>query len=105
MKKNLHTAAMADILKAMGNYYRCQILNELLSGEKNVSTLNTVVFVSQPALSQHLSKLRRQGIVGARREQRQIFYYIIEPDVIRLLGMVGETATRRLAQNAVKKVA
>lgn len=83
----------AQILKALGNTYRLQIVTLLLNGEKNVSVLNESVKVSQPALSQHLSKLRREGIVGSRRQQRQIFYYIHNPHVIRVLGAVGEMAT------------
>ncbi len=64
----------------------------LLNGEKNVSELNKSVKVSQPALSQHLSKLRQEGVLGARREQRQIFYYISNTQVIRLLGTAAEMA-------------
>jgi DNA-binding transcriptional ArsR family regulator len=80
----------SQILKVLGNLYRLQIVTLLLNGEKNVSDLNKGVKVSQPALSQHLSKLRRDGILGARREQRQIFYYIANPHVIRVLGVVSE---------------
>jgi DNA-binding transcriptional ArsR family regulator len=82
----------AQILKALGNTYRLQIVTLLLNGEKNVSTLNESVKVSQPALSQHLSKLRREGVVGSRRQQRQIFYFITNPHVIRVLGVVSEMA-------------
>jgi ArsR family transcriptional regulator len=80
----------SQILRVLGNFYRLQIVALLLNGEKNVSELNQSV--SQPALSQHLSKLRRDGILGARREQRQIFYYIANPHVIRVLGVVSEMA-------------
>ena len=80
----------SQILKVLGNFYRLQIVTLLLNGEKNVSELNQSVKVSQPALSQHLSKLRREGVLGARREQRQIFYYINNPHVIRVLGVVAE---------------
>lgn len=87
---NKHLKDASKVLKVLGNYHRLQIVTLLLDGEKNVSTLNQSVRVSQPALSQHLSKLRREGVLGARREQRQIFYYIKNPHVIRLLGVVAE---------------
>ena len=80
----------SQILKVLGNFYRLQIVTLLLNGEKNVSELNQSVKVSQPALSQHLSKLRREGVVGSRRQQRQIFYYLNNPHVIRVLGVVSE---------------
>lgn len=89
-KDNQQLKKSSQILKVLGNFYRLQIVTLLLNGEKNVSELNQSVKVSQPALSQHLSKLRREGVLGARREQRQIFYYINNPHVIRVLGVVAE---------------
>ena len=89
-KDNQQLKKSSQILKVLGNFYRLQIVTLLLNGEKNVSELNQSVKVSQPALSQHLSKLRREGVLGARREQRQIFYYINNPHVIRVLGVVTE---------------
>jgi DNA-binding transcriptional ArsR family regulator len=101
-KDSAHLRKASQSLKVLGNFYRLQIVTLLLNGEKNVSELNESVKVSQPALSQHLSKLRREGILGARREQRQIFYYINNPHVIRVLGVVGEMTTT-LEQAAPKK--
>ena len=95
-----HLKKASQSLKVLGNYYRLQIVTLLLNGEKNVSEINKSVNVSQPALSQHLSKLRRDGILGARREQRQIFYYLSNPHVIRVLGVVAEMSN---PANAVKK--
>lgn len=88
-----HLKKSAQILKALGNPYRLQIIVLLLNGEKNVTTINQSVKVSQPALSQHLSRLRKEGIVNARRDQRQIFYYLSNTQVIRLLGVVGDMAS------------
>ncbi len=91
MFKDAHQLKKASqILKALGNFHRLQIVTLLLNGEKNVSDLNRSVKVSQPALSQHLGKLRREGIVAARRQQRQIFYFIANPHVVRVLGAVSE---------------
>lgn len=95
-----HLKKASQSLKVLGNYYRLQIVTLLLNGEKNVSEINKNVNVSQPALSQHLSKLRRDGILGARREQRQIFYYLNNPHVIRVLGVVAEMSN---PANATKK--
>lgn len=80
----------ARLMKAMGNDYRLNIITLLLNGEKNVSELNQNVKVSQPALSQHLSRLKKVGVLGCRRDKRQIFYYIENPHVIRMLGVVAE---------------
>lgn len=85
-----HIKKSAQALKVLGNPYRLQIVTLLLNGEKNVTELNKSVKVSQPALSQHLSKLRREGILGARRQQREIYYFLNNTQVIRVLGVVGE---------------
>lgn len=107
-KDQAHTKKASQILKVLGNYYRLHIVTLLLNGEKNVSELNQSVKVSQPALSQHLSKLRREGVLGSRREQRQIFYYINNPHVVRVLGVLNEAvmadATSASAKKAKKAV-
>lgn len=92
-KDAAHTKKASQILKVLGNYYRLNIVTLLLNGEKNVSELNQSVKVSQPALSQHLSKLRREGVLGSRREQRQIYYFIANPHVIRVLGVLAEAVS------------
>ncbi|MBN8542818.1 MAG: winged helix-turn-helix transcriptional regulator [Alphaproteobacteria bacterium] len=78
----------SNFLKVLGNYYRLQIVDLLISGEKNVTEINEHVSVSQPALSQHLSKLRRAGIVSFRRDRRQIYYTINDPSVLSLLKVM-----------------
>lgn len=105
-KDATHLKKSSQVLKVLGNYYRLQIVTLLLNGEKNVSELNKSVKVSQPALSQHLSKLRREGVLAARRDQRQIFYYIANPHVIRVLGVVAEMSPQPSdsAAAAAKKV-
>ncbi len=97
-----HLKKASQSLKVLGNFYRMQIVTLLLNGEKNVSDINKSVNVSQPALSQHLSKLRRDGILGARREQRQIFYYLSNPHVIRVLGVVAEMSAADASQTQKK---
>jgi DNA-binding transcriptional ArsR family regulator len=101
-KDTAHLKRSAKMLKALGNPYRLQIISLLLQGEKNVSELNQSVKVSQPALSQHLSKLRREGILDARREQRQIFYFLRNAQIVRMLGVAGEVTQD---EAAAKKVA
>lgn len=80
----------STILKALGSFNRLQIVTLLLTGEKNVSELNKTVKISQPALSQSLSKLKLAGILGSRREARQIFYYLKEPKILRIIGVCKE---------------
>jgi ArsR family transcriptional regulator len=71
--------AAAQILQAMGNKRRLLILCELAGGERRAGDLAGGVGLSQSALSQHLAKLRRSGIVRARRASRAMFYSIANP--------------------------
>jgi DNA-binding transcriptional ArsR family regulator len=95
---------VSTFLKVLGNTYRLQIVNLLIAGEKNVTELNEQVKVSQPALSQHLSKLRCAGIVGFRRDRRQIYYYINDPNVLNVLKVMVDFVPQS-AVNRDKKTA
>jgi DNA-binding transcriptional ArsR family regulator len=90
---------VADFLKVLGNRYRLQIVNLLMAGEKNVTELNAFVKVSQPALSQHLSKLRRAGMVGFRRDRRQIYYFLSNPNVVNVLKAMVEALPSRASES------
>jgi DNA-binding transcriptional ArsR family regulator len=62
------------LLKAMGNAHRLIVLCQLLDDEKSVGQLERVVGLSQSALSQHLARLRRDGLVTTRRSAQTIYY-------------------------------
>lgn len=64
----------ANLLKSMSNESRLLILCNLAEGEKSVGELQSLVELSQSALSQHLAVLRRDGIVTTRRSAQSIFY-------------------------------
>ena len=63
-----------SLLKAMSNPVRLLVLCQLAESEKSVGDLETVVEVSQSALSQHLALLRQRGLVKFRRAGQTIFY-------------------------------
>jgi DNA-binding transcriptional ArsR family regulator len=62
------------LLKAMSNERRLLILCHLSRAERSVGELCQLVDVSQSALSQHLAKLRADGLVKTRREAQTIYY-------------------------------
>jgi ArsR family transcriptional regulator, virulence genes transcriptional regulator len=72
----LHDSARraSVLLKAMGNAHRLIVLCQLLDDEKSVGQLERVVGLSQSALSQHLARLRRDGLVTTRRSAQTIYY-------------------------------
>ena len=46
------------------------------------------VGLSQSALSQHLAKMREEGLLGTRREAQSVFYHIADPNAARVLGLL-----------------
>jgi DNA-binding transcriptional ArsR family regulator len=52
------------------------ILCSLLEGERSVGELVEKIGLSQSALSQHLARLRRDGLVRTRRSSQTIYYRV-----------------------------
>lgn len=74
-------AVAADLLSALANARRLTLLCLLLDRELSVGELAERVGLSQSALSQHLTRLRSQGIVAARPSGRHIYYSVAHPVV------------------------
>ena len=75
----------ARLLELMANERRLMILCHLAArGEMSVTALNRVVDLSQSALSQHLAKLREDGLVAFRREAQTLFYRLADARAARL---------------------
>ncbi len=79
IQKNAHHAS--TLLKAMSNPHRLLILSQLAHGERCVSELESIVGLSQSALSQHLARLRRDKMVQTRRAAQTIYYSLAGDDV------------------------
>ncbi|WP_210490312.1 ArsR/SmtB family transcription factor [Microvirga antarctica] len=73
---------VAGILRAIANERRLMILCKLVEwGEGSVTSLASEVGLSQSALSQHLAKMRDEGIVTFRRESQTLWYRIADPRI------------------------
>ena len=69
-----HAADATRLLKALANEHRLLILCQLVDGEYTVGEINSVLDLSQSALSQHLAVLRNDGLVQARRDAQNVVY-------------------------------
>ena len=85
-----HAADAARLMNALGNESRLMILCMLAEGEQSVSDLNEIVPLSQSALSQHLAKLRREGLVETRREAQTIFYALPEGPADKIIHLLHD---------------
>ncbi len=90
MKKELVQVAdnAAKILKTLANPNRLIILGSLMEGETCVGDLEKGLNISQSALSQHLSRMRSEGIVSHRRARQQIFYSVSDDRVKELIKVI-----------------
>jgi ArsR family transcriptional regulator len=78
---------VAGILRALANERRLMILCQLVEcGESNVSALAEAVDLSQSALSQHLARMREEGLVTFRRERQALWYRIADPRIEQLFA-------------------
>lgn len=78
---------VADLLRALSNDRRLLILCKLVEvGEATVGSLAEDVGLSQSALSQHLARMREEGIVTFRRDAQTLWYRIADPRVETLLA-------------------
>lgn len=84
-------AEVAGVLRMLANEKRLLILCHLAKEEEiSVTPLAEMVGLSQSALSQHLARLREDGLVATRRESQVLHYRISEPRVGRLLQALYE---------------
>lgn len=88
LEKNATRAS--DLLGSMSNPRRLMVLCKLVDGEKSVNALAESVGLSQSALSQHLAKLRQNGLVATRRDAQTIYYRLASDEVRTVLTTLYE---------------
>ena len=82
-------AEAVALLKLLANESRLLILCRLAAGgETSVGALTAAVKLSQSALSQHLAKMREDGLVATRRDGQTIYYRIADANTARLLELL-----------------
>jgi DNA-binding transcriptional ArsR family regulator len=86
-----HAAEAVSLLKALASEPRLLVLCYLAeAGEMAVGELAEQVGLSQSALSQHLAKLREEGLVATRKEAQTVFYRVCDPKAEQLLGLLHD---------------
>ena len=81
----------AGLLKLLGNEKRLLIMCQLATRrEMTAGDLADAVKLSQSALSQHLAKLRADGIVAFRRASQTIHYRVADKSALRVLSLLRD---------------
>lgn len=82
--------AGTNLLKALANEKRLQILCLLAEQELSVTQINQQLALSQSALSQHLAILRRDQLVQTRRESQTIYYALSSESAKAILDALAQ---------------
>jgi DNA-binding transcriptional ArsR family regulator len=69
---------VSDLLKIMSHPERLMVLCQLTKGEVGAGQLQQSSSLSQSAFSQHLSVLRKHGLVVVRKESQQVYYSLAD---------------------------
>lgn len=76
------------LCKALSNAHRFRIIEILLENEECVGALEDKIGLSQSALSQHLARMRQDGLLKTRRNEQRVFYSIADDRAAELVKFV-----------------
>ncbi|MCS5491931.1 MULTISPECIES: ArsR/SmtB family transcription factor [Algoriphagus] len=77
--KNISLNYGLRIFKALGEEARIRIIHLLLlNKELSISDLELILDFTQTKTSRHLISLKNAGLLGSRRVDQWVFYYILE---------------------------
>ena len=80
----------ARLLKLLASEQRLLLLCRLLEGEASVGDLAEHARLAQSAASQHLAKMRAEGLVATRRDAQTIYYRLDDVAAVEVLGVLRE---------------
>jgi ArsR family transcriptional regulator len=75
----------ADFFRTLGHPARVRVLELLRDGEMTVGQLQAELGLDSSGASQHLSAMRRQGLLESRKEGTSVHYRVRDPRVFQLL--------------------
>jgi len=88
MRRNAGKAAA--MLRMLSHEARLAVLCDLVDGERSAGALVVSSGLSQSALSQHLAKLREEGLVATRRDGQTIYYRLPDGKAARVIEVLHE---------------
>lgn len=88
------------LLKQFAHPQRLLILCYLSQGEKQVSEIQEAVKLSQSQTSQFLKRMQNEGLLGLRREKNNSFYFIDNPEVLKLIKAMHKIFCPTLKESA-----
>ena len=90
-------AELASVAQALGHAHRLDLLELVAQGERSVESLAAGAGLSVANASQHLQRLRRAGLLRARRRGQRVLYSLVDDSVLDLLGALRNVAEANVA--------
>jgi ArsR family transcriptional regulator len=88
----------AEFFRLLGHPARVRILELLRDGERSVGELQAALGLDSSGTSQHLTAMRRQGLLESRRAGTSVFYRVKDPRIFQLLEIAKQILTGRLEE-------
>ena len=86
----------ADFFRLLGHPARVRILELLRDGERSVGDLQEALALDSSGTSQHLTAMRKQGLLESRRAGTSVFYSVKDPRIFQLLEVAKQILTSQL---------
>lgn len=83
MQKSFVAQELLDFVKSIGSETRMNILLLFLDGqERTVSQITEAIGMGQPTISEHLTVMKRAGVLTSEKRGKEVYY---RPDRILIL--------------------
>ena len=93
------TRLTAEFLKAMAHPVRIKVLKLLSEQEQCVCDLVDTIGIEQSNLSQHLSVLKKQGIIESHKNGTKVIYKLVYPPAVDIVDTVGQVLRAQIFQS------
>ena len=90
----------ADFFRLLGHPARVRILELLREGEHTVGELQAVLDLDSSGTSQHLTAMRRQGLLESRKAGTSVYYAVKDPKTFDVLDSAREVLTAQLQETS-----
>lgn len=90
----------AELFRMLGHPARVRILELLRAGEQSVGDLQAALELDSSGTSQHLTAMRRQGLLVSRKAGKSVFYGVKDPRIFQVLESARQVLTAHLEETS-----
>ncbi|MBP2656167.1 MAG: transcriptional regulator, ArsR family [Firmicutes bacterium] len=99
MAEDIVVKLTADFFKTLAHPARIKIIRSLEKGERCVCEIIEELDIEQSNLSQHLSVMKKQGLIDSRKDGQKVIYRIAYPSVLAVVGAAEKTLGEQIGDS------